>query len=153
MDQNAWIMLLVGIAVSCGLIALGVVLYPKLRNERQGYPFEAQIEAALLPAILQAICVAYRMSEKGMDECRKRLNGLDKQNIAIKVYAMLPERIGTFDLTLIKRVVPQERFNQLVQNAFDDFDRFFVEHESHFDDLFEQWKATNDVSSAAQPSA
>ena len=48
MDQNAWIMLFVGIAISCGLFALGIVLYPKLKTEKQGYPFEAEIEAALL---------------------------------------------------------------------------------------------------------
>ena len=56
MDQNAWIMLLVGIAISCCLFALGVVLYPKLKTEKQGYPFEAEIEAALLPLIFQGIC-------------------------------------------------------------------------------------------------
>ena len=47
MDQNAWTMLFVGIAISCGLFALGVVLYPRLKSEKQGYPFEAEIEAAV----------------------------------------------------------------------------------------------------------
>jgi len=27
-----------------------------------------------------------------------------------------------------------------VQDAFDRFDRFFVEHQTHFNDLFEEWK-------------
>jgi hypothetical protein len=53
MDQNAWIMLFVGIALSAGLFALGVVLYPKLKREEQGYPLEAAIEAALLPVIFE----------------------------------------------------------------------------------------------------
>ena len=39
MDQNAWIMLLVGIAMASALFALGIVLYPKLKSEKQGYRF------------------------------------------------------------------------------------------------------------------
>ncbi len=143
MDQNAWIMLLVGIAVSCGLFALGVVLYPKLKAEKQGYPYEAEIEAALLPVIFQGICAAYRLSEQGVDDVHQRIQGADKKKIADSIYAMLPEKIGSFDLALVKRIVTPERFEQLVQNGFDSFDRFFIEHQTHFDELFNQWKAGN----------
>ena len=76
MDQNAWIMLLVGIALSCGLFALGVVLYPKLKSQKQGYPFEAEIEAALLPVVFQGICTAYRLSENSMDTIHQRIKGV-----------------------------------------------------------------------------
>ena len=69
-----------------------------------------------------------------------RIQGVDKKKIADSIYRMLPEKVGQFELALVKRVVTQERFETLVQNAFDDFDRFFVEHQKHFDDLFEQWK-------------
>jgi hypothetical protein len=143
MDQNAWIMLFVGIAVSSGLFALGVVLYPKLKQETQGYPLEAAIEAALLPIIYEGICAAYRMSEKSVDEFRQRIKGADKKKIADSIYRMLPDKIGDYDLGLVKYLVAQERFEQLVQDAFDRFDRFFVEHEAHFDELFEKWKADN----------
>jgi hypothetical protein len=143
MDQNAWIMLFVGIAVSSGLFALGVVLYPKLKQETQGYPLEAAIEAALLPIIYEGICAAYRMSEKSVDEFRQRIKGADKKKIADSIYRMLPDKIGDYDLGLVKYLVAQERFEQLVQDAFDRFDRFFVEHETHFDELFEKWKADN----------
>lgn len=143
MDQNAWIMLFVGIAVTSGLFALGVVLYPKLKREEQGYPFEAAIEAALLPLIFQGVCAAYRLSEKGVDDLHQRLKGADKKQIADSIYAMLPEKVGDYDLSLVKRVVTQERFQQLVQDAFDRFDRFFVGHQAHFEELFEKWKADN----------
>jgi hypothetical protein len=143
MDQNAWIMLFVGIAVSSGLFALGVVLYPKLKREKQGYPLEAAIEAALLPIIYEGICAAYRMSEKSVDEFRQRIKGADKKKIADSIYRMLPDKIGDYDLGLVKYLVTPERFEQLVQDAFDRFDRFFVEHEAHFDELFEKWKADN----------
>jgi hypothetical protein len=141
MDQNAWIMLLVGIAVSSGLFAVGVVLYPKLKSEQQGYPYETAIESALMPIIFQGICAAYRLSEKGVDEVRERIRGADKKEIADSIYALLPDRVGDFDLALVKGSVTPERFAQLVQDAFDRFDRFFVEHQAHFDELFEQWKA------------
>ena len=141
MDQNALVVLLVGVAVACSLFAVGVVVYPKLRSQKQNYPFEAQIEAALLPLIFHGLCSAYRLSEKGVDELHGRIKGIDKKNIAKTVYRMLPEQIGEFELSVVKRVVTQERFETLVQNAFDNFDRFFVEHQSHFDDLFEKWKA------------
>jgi hypothetical protein len=143
MDQNAWIMLFVGIAVSAGLFALGVVLYPKLKTERQGYPMEAAIEAALLPLIFQGICAAYRMSEQGVDELHQRIKGADKKQIANSIYRMLPDKVGDYDLGLVKHLITPERFEQLVQDAFDRFDRFFVEHQTHFDDLFEKWKADN----------
>jgi hypothetical protein len=143
MDQNAWIMLFVGIAVTCALFALGIILYPKLKSEKQGYPFEAEIEAALLPIIFQGISAAYRLSEQSVDELQQRIKGADKKKIAESIYSMLPEKIGNFDLALIKRIVPRDRFEQLVQDAFDRFDRFFVEHQQHFDKLFEQWKADN----------
>ena len=143
MDQNAWIMLLVGIAVTSALFALGVVLYPKLKSEKQGYPFEAAIEAALLPLIFEGISAAYRLSEKGVDEIQLRISGADKKKIADTIYRMLPDKVGPFDIAVVQRIVTQERFETLVQNAFDNFDRFFVEHQKHFDDLFEKWKAEN----------
>lgn len=143
MDQNAWIMLFVGIAISCGLFALGIVLYPKLKTEKQGYPFEAEIEAALLPIIFQGISAAYRVSENSMDNVRQRIKGADKKKIADSIYAMLPDKVGIFEVILVKRVVTPERFEQLVQDTFDLSDRFFIEHQKHFDDLFEKWKAGN----------
>ncbi len=143
MDQSAWIMFFVGIAVSCGLLALGVVLYPKLKREEQGYPMEAAIEAALLPLVYEGICSAYRMSEQSMDELRERIRGADKKKIADSIYRMLPDRVGDYDISLVKNLVSEERFERLVQDAFDRFDRFFLEHQGHFDQLFEQWKEEN----------
>ncbi|MGE5775744.1 MAG: hypothetical protein ACM33V_05955 [Chloroflexota bacterium] len=140
MDQNALVMLLVGVAVACSLFAVGVVVYPKLKSQKQNYPFEAQIEAALLPLIFDGLCAAYRLSEKGVDEMHCRIQGMDKKKIANTVYRMLPEKVGEFELSVVKNVITQERFETLVQNAFDSFDRFFVQHQTHFDDLFEKWK-------------
>ena len=143
MDQNAWTMFFVGIALACAVIALGVVLYPKLRFEKQGYPFEAQIEAALLPIVFEGICSAFRLSEKSMDDLQKRIRGADKQKIAISIYEKLPGKIGPFDLVVVKKLVTQQQFEKLVQDTFENFDQFFTERQSHFDELFEKWKTEN----------
>lgn len=131
------------IAGAFSLFIILVLLYNWLQSKRQGYPFEAQIEAALLPIIFYGICAAYRLGERAVDEGYERLRGADKKIIADSIYAMLPDRIGNFDLTLVKSVITRERFEQLVQNAFDSFDRFYVEHKAHFDRLFEEWKKTH----------
>lgn len=141
--MNDIIIFFVGLAVSSGLFALGIVLFPRLAREKQGFPLEAQIEAALLPYIFNAISIAYRTSERAMDDLRTRLEGQDKAAIAREVYKLLPEQIGGYDITLIKSLVPPERFAQLVQDAFDRFDRFCIEHQSRFDELYEEWKQNN----------
>ena len=110
-------------------------------NVEQGYPLEAQIEEALLPLVFEAICSAYRMSEQAVDDVGARIRGLDKKKIADSIYRMLPDRVGDHDLTLVKNIIPQDRFVVLVQDAFDRFDRFFIQHQRHFDELFEAWKA------------
>lgn len=140
--MNEWIWLFVGLAAASAFFALLVVLYPKLKGETQGYPLEAVIEPLLLPIIYEAICAAYRVSEKALDEIGGRIQGLDKKTIADSVYAMLPDEIGGREITVIKSVVSQERFQQLVQNAFDRFDRFYKTHRDHFDEQFARWKET-----------
>lgn len=143
MDQNTWTMILVGIAVACGIIALGIVLYSRLKNEKQGYPLEAEIEAALLPFIFHGICSAYRVNEQCMDEIQRRLRGVDKKTLAATVYSRLPSEIKGHDISIIKHYVTEARFEVLVQNAFDNFDEFYQLHRSHFEKLFDEWKTTN----------
>jgi hypothetical protein len=82
--MDEWTTFFVGLALSAALFALGVVLYPRLKRERQGYPFEAAIEAALLPVIYQGICAAYRLSEKSVDELHQRLGARTrKQSLTV----------------------------------------------------------------------
>ncbi|MCS7287372.1 MAG: hypothetical protein RMK30_09260 [Anaerolineae bacterium] len=140
---NLALTILAAFAGALLLFVLMVILYNWLQSRRQGYPFEAQIEAALLPLIFYGICAAYRLGERAVDEGYERLRGADKKLIADSIYAMLPDKIGNFDLTLVKSIITRERFQQLVQNAFDTFDRFYVEHKAHFDKLFEEWKKTH----------
>ena len=144
MARDALLIIMATIAISFLAFAGLLILYNWLQGKKQGYPMEAEIEAALLPIIFQGICAAYRLGERAVDEGYERLRGADKKAIADSIYAMLPDKVGDFDLTLVKRVIPKERFEELVQDVFDRFDRFYKEHKAHFDDLFEEWKRTHE---------
>ena len=143
MARDALLITMATIAISFLAFAGLLILYNWLQGKKQGYPMEAEIEAALLPIIFQGICAAYRLGERAVDEGYDRLRGADKKAIADSIYAMLPDKVGDFDLTLVKRIIPKERFEELVQDVFDRFDRFYKEHKAHFDDLFEEWKRTH----------
>ncbi len=143
--DNGLIALGVVLIASIAVVVLGVVYFPKLKNERQGYPLEAEVEAALLPVLYQAICAAFRLQEQCQETLQTRLAGVDKKAFALVAYRLLPEKVGNFDLTLVKALVPPERFEQLVQDAFDRFDRFWVEHQAAFDAAFEAWKRDQEL--------
>jgi hypothetical protein len=138
MDQQ---LLTVAVSVVITLLVVigGVKLYSWLRGAKQGYPMEDAVEAALLPLIYAAIYGAYRVSEAAVDIVGKRLEGLDKKAIADSIYAMLPDKIGNFDVAFVKRFVTAEDFAVLVQNAFDKFDRFYRETEGHFEEALDKW--------------
>jgi len=145
MDQNQWLTFFVGIALTSGLIALGVVLYSNLKARQSSSPIEAAVEAALLPLIYQGMCAAYRLNETSLEQFHEKIKDASKhkKEVADSIYAMLPDKIGDFDIIIVKRLVTQERFEQLVQSTFDRFDRFYVEHQAHFDDLFKKWQQAN----------
>ena len=148
MTTNELLMLLVGIALSCGVFAVLLVLYPRLVS-RPANVVQAAVEGALQPVIFQAIMASYRLSEKSVDQGYVRLHGADKKQLADDVYRLLPDRLGDYDIMFVKSLVPQDRFRDLVQNAFDQFDRFYLLNHEHFDDEFQQWAKKNEPGVAA----
>ncbi|MBI1802751.1 MAG: hypothetical protein HY259_13015 [Chloroflexi bacterium] len=135
-------MLLAGVAVSSGVLALLLVIYPRLRAA-DGRMLGAGVEAALKPIIWHAVLAAYRLSEKAVDQSIARPPGAKKKELADSVYRLLPEKVGDYDLALVKAVVTQERFQALVQNTFDEFDRFYLIYHRHFDEEFKKWMAAS----------
>jgi hypothetical protein len=156
MTSNELLMLLAGIAVSCGVLALLLVIYPRIR-EGSNDVVVASIESALQPFIFDAIMAAYRLSEKAVDQGFERLKGADKKGLADSVYKLLPERVGEHDVAFVKSFVTQERFATLVQNAFDQFDQFYIVRHATFDQEFQnhvaQQKPATSPLVAAAPSA
>ena len=132
---------LLSLIVAVLALVIGGVLAYNWLKKAQDYPREAQVEAALLPILYAGICAAFKLANEGLDELEIEMDGVDKKAVADKVYAMLPDKIGDFDLTLVKSLVPPERFEQLVQDAYDRFDRFFENNRGQFDDLFAEWAA------------
>lgn len=130
-------------AFGLSIVALIAVVYPKLRNRDQGYPHEKLIEAILLPWIYNAIIAAYKVSEFTIDEIQQRMRGADKAAIAMALYDMLPNKIGNVSIAVIKTMISRERFGQLVQIAFSEFDEFFEGKESEFKDLLDKWLQDN----------
>jgi hypothetical protein len=114
-----------GIAFLAGAISVGLVrLVRWLQSGEQGYPGEREMEEALLPFIIQGILAAYKISEGAVDQFKQRLHGVDKAEIAERVYDLLPDQISVGKVVIpigwIKQVVPEERFAELVQLAFEE---------------------------------
>ena len=135
---------LLGIAVLAGGASVGLAkLVQWLLSGEQGYPGEAEIEAALLPFVVQAIIGAYKVSEGAVDQFKERLRGVDKADIARRVYELLPDtiNIGKFVVPTgwVKQVVPEERFAELIQSAFDEglglFDELWELYRDQLGDL------------------
>jgi len=127
------------LACTLALVAALAAILPWLRTKRQGYPLEEQLEQALLPYAFSAICAAYRLSEWAMDETGRRMHGIDKRKLAAELYARLPDRIGKFDITDVKRLITPDRFAAIVQTAFDQFDGVFLHAQGHYQSLFQAW--------------
>lgn len=134
---------LVILAISAGLVALGAWGYPKLKGEQQGYYYEKQIEALLLPWIYQAILGAYKVSEAAIDHLDARMVGADKAAIAGALYDMLPPKIGNIPIGTVKMIISREDFIRLVQVAFDEFHDEFSERSAEYRELLIAWKKQN----------
>jgi hypothetical protein len=133
------------LAGAAGAVALGAYYYPRLKNEKQGYAYEAEIEALLLPWIFKAIAGAYKLSERASDELGMRIEGLDKKAIADAMYDALPKQIGNVPLGMVKLVISRKRFAQLVQFAFDEFLKFYDSQETYYGHLYDQWVEDNAI--------
>ncbi len=134
--------LLALIVASLAFVIGGVLAYNRLRQP-QDYPREAQIEAALLPVLYHAIFAAFKLSDEALDELGKTMDGVDKKAVADYVYRLLPDKVGDFDLGLVKSLVPQERFARLVQDAYDRANTFYLKNRAQFDKLFCDWMDEN----------
>lgn len=128
-----WELWTVAVAVIVLLAAVmgGVYLLPWLARKIQGYPREEEIEAALLPVLYQAICTAYKLSERAVDELGVRMQGVDKAVIAATVYEALPDPVQTF--------VSPEQWTGLVDKAFAEFLEFYQEVAGHLEGEFNDW--------------
>lgn len=124
-------MLVVGLLFA---VLVGVKVLPWLANKRQGYPAEEHIERVAVPALLCAICAAYRLSEMAVDEFGARMAGADKAAVAKALYGALPEHL--------RALIPEKDWGPLVEEAFDWFLVFYDQASERLDEAFAEWVAT-----------
>ncbi len=141
-------------AVLGGVFTLvGVSVLPVLKNDDQGYPGEREIESAVLPFAFQAICAAFKMSERAAEELGAVMDGVDKKAIADAAYDLLPASLNGIPVGVIKDIISREKFVELVEDAYSYFKLFFDAQVSTYDQLFEEWKREYQAGQAQKAAA
>lgn len=85
-------------------------------------------KAALLKLVFQAITAAYKSSETLFDEISKRLHGTDKYKLALIIYDYLPDTVQLPGMEWWwKDVVSRDRFADLLDDYFEDFEAWWDE--------------------------
>jgi len=119
MDPMLWVA--VGVAVLLLSVAGGVMLMPKVRKQQQKV------------LLYQAICAAFKLSERCVDVLGDRLLGVDKAAAAAALYDVLPEKVRAW--------VTREMWISAVQGAYDEFLEFYGGVDERLDAEFEKWAA------------
>lgn len=123
MDINYVIFLAAAVVLAGLVLIVAWFITKKLLGEVQGYKYEEEIEAALRPFVVAAIQAAYKTAESVIEQAETTMSGADKKRIADYLYSLLPPTIMVngkeVDITFVKRVVSKERWQQMVQDAFD----------------------------------
>jgi hypothetical protein len=152
MDTNSLMFLFIGIAISAAIFAVLVFFYPQITERRvekasatsteksAEKPAEKADEQALRPFLFYGICCAYRTAERAVYDGHPMMWGTDKRKIADSVYDVLPSAIDGREASAIKSEVSKEQFAEMLQRAFDEFDKFCNENKAFFDQQFEAWK-------------
>jgi hypothetical protein len=132
-------------AIACiALTVGGVLLLPWLRDKRQGYPYESQLEALCLPLVYQAILGAYKASEYALKSTGNRLEGVDKATLAKAAYGLLPAAIVIRGVAIpVKAMVSEQQFTIWIVERFDDFLRFYAANCVSYEAAVDQWAAGN----------
>ena len=141
MTVTEFLLFALGAATSGAIAALAVALYPRWKLANSALT-QAAVEGALQPFVAHAIMASYRLSEAEADAGIGRLTGDAKKQLADSAYKLLPERVGEFDVTFVRSVVPTERFQLLVQDAFDRFDQFYLVNHAYFDEAYRRRSQT-----------
>jgi len=91
-----------------------------------------EVESIIRIWAMRAIIAGYKASEEALNTIDKKLSGADKKQIADSLYALIPDSIHGYDVSIVKRFIPKERFEVIVQDVYDEFDTFFDMHHEKF---------------------
>lgn len=122
------------IALAALLLALGAWAYPRLKREEQGYVFEDEIEAVLLPLIHDAVHTVHEMTITRLREVGgAELSAEQKQVLFAELYRL----IVPVDL---KRFVSMEQWQEWGQAVYDGGRTTVIDFAGHLDGMLEKWE-------------
>jgi hypothetical protein len=125
--------ILIVIVFGLCLILAALALLGILRSIKPGTPAVQAIIDALTPYIYRAILAGERFALVGSQQLKLTLTGQDKKAIADSVYDALPDYILVgkipIPVSTIKLIVPRERFEDLIKDAYESAVAFVARNE------------------------
>lgn len=135
--------LIVVVIIGLGVVALGVLGWNYWQERKILNPGIEKYEEFLKPFVFQAIISAYKLSEQALDETGKRIEGLDKKEVAKLVYDMLPDEIAGIPVQQIKLFIGQAGFERMIQSLFDETMDLMKDNRQKFDQAYRIWMSKN----------
>jgi hypothetical protein len=135
LKPEIWVLLAIGAL----LLVAGWLLYQLgLRTRATASPSLQGVLDALVPYAYQGIFAGERMVVSVLDEAEAYIAAADKKAVADSIYDLLPPVITlgkyTISTDLVKRLVPREEFQRLVENVYNTADAFFQRNEQYLKD-------------------
>jgi hypothetical protein len=139
MDIGILISFWVMVAVAAAVLAGGTFIYQRLIVARVGAsPTAQQAIDALGYWVGLAIFAGEKIVVNALDQAEAYLAGIDKKAVADSLYALIPSVITygelKFSTDIIKRLVPKEEWQRLVEDAYDKADAFLQANEQFLKD-------------------
>lgn len=121
------------------VFVLGYLLYNWLGAKKQGYPLEERIENALLPYLHGIIVGAFEESQAELEDIEDTIENVDKEELAKKLYDLLPDEIAGFSVQIIQSIFTVEQFTDMFLRVYKEVKTYYVAKKGTFLELFEQW--------------
>ena len=117
-----------------------VLLVYNFMIKDNGYPLEDEIEVVLLPYIQSLIIAAFEETFENLDVLEERIEALDKNELAVRVYNLLPETIGHYDVSFVQSILTEDRFIEIFNSAYILAKEHYLTYKGNFSKLFADWE-------------
>ena len=139
-DLQLAISVLILLAVFVGIF----ISYREIKKHAFTNPTLEFIRLAALPYINHAIMAVYKASDYAVDTFGHRLEAIDKRKLASSIYACMPDSINVHGLVIpFKQFVSEGQFESMVQSAFDEFIKFYMDDQADLEKFVEEWARDN----------
>ncbi len=122
------------LALGALLLALGAWAYPKLKSEEQGYLYESEVEAVLLPLIHDAVHTVHEMTITRLRAVGgAELSAEHKQALFAELYRVIVP-------AELKRFVSLAQWQEWGQSVYDSGRTTVIDFADHLDRMLEEWE-------------